>query len=94
MSLDCESFWSTIPEKALHPARVPILEAFRWIDTPLSALDQVNLFDGENITMWEAAHHLRVLDSLGVVAPDPDRSRDDAFHVRYRLTDRTSGQGS
>lgn len=85
-----EGFWALMPEKADHPSRVPILEAFRWIREPLSALDLVDLFDGQDITMWDARYHLRVLDALGVVEPDPDGrdplARRDVFDLPYRLT--------
>lgn len=79
-----------MPEQAEHPSRVPILEAFRWIREPLSPIGLVDLFDGQDITMWEAAYHLRVLDALGVVEPDPDGraplARRDVFDLPYRLT--------
>ena len=84
-----EEFWASIPEKAEHPSRIPILEALRWIGEPLSAVDLVDVADGENITMWEAAHHLRALDALDVVeacpaARDPF-ARRDVFDLPYRL---------
>jgi len=85
-----EEFWALMPENALHPSRVPILEAFRWIREPLSPIELVNLFDGENITMWEAEHHLRALTRLGVLEPDHESSdplgRRDVFDLPYRLT--------
>lgn len=93
MSGDWQELWSTLPEKAQHPVRVPIIEALWWVGEPLSAIALVDSFDGF-LSMWEAAHHLRVLESLGVVASDQDRSPNDRFHVRYRLTERPSGQGS
>lgn len=85
-----EEFWALISENALHPSRVPLLEAFRWIRESLSPIDLVNLFDGQDITMWDARYHLRVLDALGVVEPDPDGrdplARRDAFDLPYGLT--------
>jgi hypothetical protein len=38
LSGDYKEFWSSLPEKAEHPLRIPILEAFRWIAEPLSAI--------------------------------------------------------
>jgi len=90
-----EEFWSSLPEKAEHPRRIPILEAFRWIAKPLSAVGLVDVLDGD-ITMWEAAHHLRALDGLAVVEPcladgDPPPRRD-SFGIPYRLTENSPGK--
>lgn len=95
-SSDYEEFWSTLPCRALHPLRVPILEALRWIGEPLSAIALVDVLDG-HITMWEAGHHLRVLVELDVAEPsagDADRSpsRNGVFDVPYRLKNRNSGE--
>lgn len=90
MNWNYSEFWALIPAKAFHPHREPVLEAFRTVDEPLSPIGLVDLFDGENITMWEAHHHLQALASLGVVEPDPEsrvpQAPDDAFHLPYRLT--------
>lgn len=96
MSSDYEEFWSGLPDKALHPHRVPMLEALRWIGEPLSAIALVDVLDG-HLTMWETGHHLGVLDSLGVAEPvdaDGRRSRSDVFHVPYRLKAQNSGEGA
>jgi hypothetical protein len=89
VSGDYEDFWSSVPEKAEHPRRIPILEAFRWIAEPLSAVGLVDVLDGD-ITMWEAAHHLGSLEALDVVKPCPaDKdplARRDAFDLPYCLT--------
>lgn len=95
MSGDCEEFWSSLPEKAEHPLRIPILEAFRWIAEPLSAIGLVDVLDG-HITMWEAAHHLRILDALEVVEPfsagqDP-LARRDALDLPYCLMGSNAGE--
>lgn len=93
-----EEFWSTLPEKVLHPVRVPIIEALWWIGEPLSAIALVDVLDGL-LSMWEAARHLRVLDALDVVEPSPvdadsGTSREDLFDTPYRLKNRKSGEGA
>lgn len=98
MSGDCEEFWSTLPEMVLHPVRLPIIEALWWIGEPLSAIALVDVLNGF-LSMWEAAHHLRVLDALDVVErfsvdTGSGASRDDFFDVPYRLKDRNSGDGA
>ncbi|HET7054039.1 MAG TPA: hypothetical protein VFI09_09020 [Solirubrobacterales bacterium] len=90
MNADFEKFWASVPKKADHPSRVPILEVFRWIGEPLSAIGLVDVLDGRHITMWEAVHHLRVLEAFDVVEPVPAEagqatSRREAFDVPYRL---------
>ncbi len=92
MSNGYEEFWSTLPEKVLHPVRVPIIEALWWIGEPLSAIALVDVLDGF-LSVWEAAYHLRVLDAVDVTEPFPvgtDRgaSGNDLFGVPYRLKDR------
>lgn len=89
MSDGYEEFWSTLPEKVQHAVRVPIIEVLWWIGEPLSAIDLVDVLDGF-LSMWEAAHHLRVLDALEVAEPslvdaDSATSRSDIFDP-YRLT--------
>jgi hypothetical protein len=89
-----EEFWSTLPEKVQHPVRVPIIEALWWIGEPLSAIALVDSFDGL-LSMWEAAHHLHVLEELDAVEPlDSGASRNDLFDLPYRLKDRSSGGGA
>lgn len=90
-SSDRDEFWATLPEKALHPLRVPIVEALRWIGEPLSAIGVVDVLDG-HMSMCDAGHHLRALTALGVTEPAPidadsRRRRDDLFDVPYRLTE-------
>jgi len=90
MSTGYRKFWSAIPDKAMHPRRVSMLEALRWIGEPLSALDLVDLSDGD-LDMWEAAHHIAALEALGVlerapIEPRSDQKRNDDFDVLYGLT--------
>lgn len=97
MSSDYENFWVALPEKALHPVRVPIIEALRWIAEPLSALETVDALDGF-LSMWEAAHHLQVLEALGVVERVPadvgSRRRNDSFGIQFRLAAQGDGFGN
>lgn len=89
-----EEFWLTLPEKVQHPVRVPVVEALWWIGEPLSAIALVDLFDGL-LSMWEAAHHLRVLEELDVVEPlDGGATRSDLLDLPYCLKDRSSGKGA
>ncbi len=94
MSTEGEEFWSAVPEKALHPIRVPMLEALWWIGEPLSAIGFVDVLDGL-LSMWEAAHHLHALETLEVVEPvsanSAGRREESGFEVAYRLTKSANG---
>lgn len=97
MNSDRDEFWGALPEKALHPLRVPIVEALWRIGEPLSAVGLVDVLDGY-LSMCDAAHHLRALEELEVVDPCPaDAGSDlpeDLFRVPYRLKERNSGDGA
>jgi len=66
-----------------------MLEALLWIGLPLSPREFVNVLDGD-ISMWDAAYHLQVLETLGVVAPvsappEDEPTQTDDFDEPYRL---------
>lgn len=89
MSWDYDEFWALVPEKALHPHRGLILEAFRCIGEPLSPVMVVDVLEGE-VTMWEAAAHLDALVRLGVVRrgerdPLAPSLREERFDLLYSL---------
>ena len=89
MSWNYDEFWALIPERAFHPHRVPILEAFRCIGEPLSPVMVVDVLEGE-VTMWEAVAHLDALVRLGVVRrgrrdPQAPSLREGRFDLFYSL---------
>lgn len=97
MGDECEEFWSTVPDKADHPRRVLFLEALWRISEPLSAVTLVDVLDGA-VSMWEAFHHLSILEALDVVEPAPTdigrgTSGRERFDVPYRLKSWTSERG-
>jgi hypothetical protein len=58
----------------------------------------VDVLDGY-LSMWEAAHHLRILEALDVTEPSPGdtgrgASGEDRFDLPYRLKDRNPGKGA
>jgi len=84
-----DEFWAGLPAKVEHRVRVPMLEALLWIGLPLSPREFVNVLDGD-ISMWDAAYHLQVLETLGVVAPvsappEDEPTQTDDFDEPYRL---------
>lgn len=93
MSVDGEEFWSIVPDKGFHPIRVPMIEALLWIGEPLSAIGLVDVLDGF-LTMWEAAHHLQLLEALDLVEPtsagSSDKGKESVFEVSFQLKEATS----
>lgn len=91
-----DGLWASIPNEALHPVRVPIIEALWWVGRPLSALALVDVLDGF-LTMWEATYHLRVLDELGVAEPvsavTKKRPKGGRLLEPYRLKGQEPGDG-
>ncbi len=87
VSAENETFWAALPPKAgEHPLRELVVEALWRTGEELSARVVVDVLDG-HVTMWEANHHLRALERLGVAeAGSPeDLPQADGFDVPYRL---------
>lgn len=86
MTREGDDFWDALGHH-LDPIQVPMLEALWRIGVPLSAIDLVDVLDGY-LTMWEAAHHLEVLQGRGVVEPtsgDKSSRQATGFDLTYRL---------
>jgi hypothetical protein len=92
-----ENFWDGIPAQAMHPTRVLMIEALWWIGEPLSPIGLVDVLGGF-LSMWEALHHLRVLEVLDVVEPIPAPTGKEMgsgeFYVPYRLRGQEAGDES
>lgn len=88
-----EECWSNVPEKAMQPTRLKMLEALLRIGRPLSARQLVDVLDGD-VSMWEAARHLSALEALDLVEPAEDgtgKEKSD-FDVPYRLEGRDADE--
>lgn len=77
-----DAWWEALGPPALHPIRVQIIEALRWIDEPLHAIDLREIIDGVAWAVLE--HHLKHLKALGAVVLVDLPSRLH-FFARYRL---------
>jgi hypothetical protein len=65
----CGGFdWSVLVARALHPVQVEIVEAMSWIDRPLSAVELVRVFLGEQ-SLSTVAYHVGRLGALGALKP-------------------------
>jgi hypothetical protein len=80
--------WAALVASVLHPVDVQIIEAFRWIEEPLSGGDLAQLFDGQ--VSWAAlGHHLRRLAKLDAIALAEAPTTRNIADIRYRLAQRS-----
>ncbi len=53
--------WGALVPRAIHPIRVAILEAMRWIDEPFSAVDLNGMYGDDPPGVSAIAYHMRAL---------------------------------
>jgi len=80
---DENDFWDALGDRALHPVRVEIIEALRWIDRPVPTPDLLFVFDGKHVGL-RVEHHLHQLRRLRIV----ERSGEDRLISSHRLAKR------
>jgi hypothetical protein len=79
-----EAFWGTLAARVLHPIDVQIIEAFQWIELPLSAGDLTQLFDGKS--SWAVVgRHMRRLAKLGAIELGETPTTRNIRDISYRL---------
>ncbi len=64
-----DGFWDALGERAIHPVRVEIIEAMRWIPwigRVVPTPDLLLVLDGKHVGL-RVEHHLRQLTRLGVL---------------------------
>jgi hypothetical protein len=79
--------WAALVARALHPIDVQIVEAFQWVEQPLSAGDLKQLFDGE-VPWGSLCHHVRRLANLGAIELDETPTTQNITDIPYRLVQR------
>jgi hypothetical protein len=80
---DEDDFWDALGDRAIHPVRVEIIEALRWIDRPVPTPDLLFALDGKHVGL-RIEHHLRQLTRLGVV----ERGAEKGSIYSHRLAER------
>lgn len=78
-----DDFWDALEARALHPARMEIIEVLRWIEQPVYTADLLHIFNWKRVA-GRVEHHLRQLTKLGVV----ERSGGDRTIQAHRLAER------
>lgn len=61
-----DEFWDALEERAIHPVRVEIIEALRWVGRAVATPDLLLVLDGKHVGL-RVEHHLRQLTRLGVL---------------------------
>jgi len=58
--------WGAVVPLAVHPTKVGIAEALRWIGRPLSASEIQRIFGG-GMTAGSIMHHIRQMEGWGAL---------------------------
>lgn len=74
--------WSLTVPFSVHPARVAIIEALRWIGEPLSAIELEGCFDG-HFDISGLSYHLRTLAEHEVLVKTGERQVRGAVQKFY-----------
>lgn len=74
--------WGAIASRVLHPTKLHIIEAMRWIDRPLSATELERIFEGSR-KMSILSHHLTSMAKLGILTLAEKRKVRGAWQRLY-----------
>jgi hypothetical protein len=75
--------WDAFVPYIVHPLKVSIVEALRWIDEPLSASDLTKVIDDEEYGLSHVSYHMVRLAGTGaleVVRTRPVRGSLEKFY--------------
>jgi predicted MarR family transcription regulator len=75
--------WLPLVPLQLHPAKVALLEAMAWMDTPLSPSDLAKLLDHKDYYLAMIAYHVRKLAKAGVLEVTDERQVRGATEKFY-----------
>jgi hypothetical protein len=64
--------WAALVSR-IHPLKVAIIEALRYMGRPMSASDFTNLLDGENKGLSYVSYHVRTLAKDGMIKKVDER---------------------
>lgn len=80
-----DAWWAALVAKVLSPSKIEIIEALRWINLPLSAIDLAEIIEG--LPRSSLTYHLRTLQRLDAVEVAERPTLQNMTAVRFRLTD-------
>jgi hypothetical protein len=79
--------WDALVPHIVHPLKVSIVEAMRWIDEPLSASDLSKVIDDEKYGLSHVSYHMVKLaqaDAIEVVKTRQVRGSLEKFYAFKR----------
>jgi hypothetical protein len=80
---DAAEVWGTLVPHVVHPAKVAAIEAMLWMEQPLSCIQLVNLFDGDDLYLSLVSYHVGQLVEFGVLQRTGSRQRRGATETFY-----------
>jgi len=82
---DTQFNWESLVPHLIHPAKVAIIEAMKWIGVPVSPRELDRVFD-EQYGVSLVSYHMRTLLNVGVVEKDRQRPVRGALQTFYALS--------
>jgi hypothetical protein len=83
---DVDNFdWGTLVAGSVHPIKVEVIEAMRWIGVPMSATALSRSFDGAQ-NVGNVAYHVKKMAGQGVLKRVRRRQIRGALETFYELT--------
>ncbi len=78
--------WDLLVPYVVHPLKVSIIEALRWIDVPLSATDLTKVIEDEKFGLSHVSYHMVKLAEAGVVEVTGSRQVRGSIEKFYFFT--------
>jgi hypothetical protein len=76
--------WGALVPRLVHPTKVMVIEALRWIDRPLSASDLERVFDA-GMSVSTISCHVTNLADIGILKPARKLQVRGAWKTIYRF---------
>jgi DNA-binding transcriptional ArsR family regulator len=81
---EIEFDWDSLVPRFVHPVKVAIIEAMRWVGEPLSASELARIFERRDLST--IAYHLNKLVEVGVFEQVDERQVRGALQRFYLFT--------
>lgn len=75
--------WDLLVPHVVHPAKVVVIEAIRWIGQPLSATEMTKSVDDDEFPLSTISYHVRKLAEFGAIQPVRQRQVRGSVETFY-----------